>query len=128
MIEYTLKLNSQQVANILKAIDLLMRIKINQPEEISRDLLEGMYDRIGVDEVCRRRDKANEYLRLAFLEIFPSWDEVNKDDEWYNLYNILQALRYQRHLAEFPNSKGVDAYPPMQFGGEPIPECTWEDK
>ena len=126
MIEYTLKLNSTQAAYVLKAVDLLMRLKINQPEEISRDVLDGMYERLGSNEYCNRRDKANSYLRLAFLEIFPTWDEVKKDDEWHSLYNIYQALRYQRHLAEYPNSKGVDSYPPMHFGGEEIPECTWE--
>lgn len=128
MIEYNLKLNSKQTAYVLKAVDLLMRLKINQPEEISRDVLDGMYERLGIDEYCNRRDKANSYLRLAFLEIFPTWDEVKKDDEWHSLYNIYQALRYQRHLAEYPNSKGVGSYPPMYFGGEQIPECTWEDK
>ena len=126
MIEYTLKLNSKQAAYVLKSVDLLMRLKINQPEEISRDVLDGMYERLGGEEYCNRRDRANSYLRLAFLEIFPTWDEVKKDDEWHSLYNIYQALRYQRHLAEYPNSNGVDSYPPMHFGGEEIPKCTWE--
>ena len=127
MIEYTLKLDSKQAPIILHAIELLMRIKINQPEEISRSVLDGLYDRIGCDEYCKRRDRANEHLNKAFREIFPTWYEVKKDQEWYILYNTYQALRYQRHLAEFPESKGVDSYPPMPTGGEAIPECSWRE-
>lgn len=128
MVEYTLKLNSQQANYLLKAVELLMRLKINQPKEISRDVLDGMYNRLGIDEYLRRKNLANEYLEKAFAVIFPSYDEVQKDEEWHVLYNIYQAVRYQRHLAEFPNSNGVDSYPPMDLSGHGIPECTWESK
>lgn len=128
MVEYTLKLNSQQTNYLLKAVDLLMRLKINQPKEISRDVMDGMYARLGIDEYLRRENLANEYLEKAFAVIFPSYNEVQKDEEWHVLYNIYQAVRYQRHLAEFPNSKGVDSYPPMDLSGYGIPECTWESK
>ena len=124
-IEYTLTMNSRQAKECLKAVELLMRMKINQPEEISRAVLDGMYERIGIDEYIRRKNGANEYLRAAFAAIFPTWDEVQKDDEWYVLYNIYQAIRYQIHLAEHPGSTGVDSYPPMQFTDEPIPKCEY---
>ena len=128
MIEYVLTLNSDQAKETLKAVELLMRLKINQPEEISRTVLDGMYERIGCDEFCKRRDEANEYLHKAFEAIFPHWSEVQKDEEWYRLYNLYQVIRYQIHLAEHPNSTGVDSYPPTQFTDEPIPECTWRKK
>lgn len=131
MTEYTLKMNSIQARETLNAVELLMRLKINQPEEISRAVLDGMFERIGCDEFCRRRDRANEHLRAAFQEIFPTWDEVKKDEQWYRLYNLYQSIRYAIHQAEHPNSTGVDSYPPIQFTDEPIPECEWkvvEDK
>ena len=124
-LEYTLILNSDQAHEALKAVELLMRLKINQPDQLSRDLLEPMYERIGCDEFCKRRDAANKHLRLAFLEIFPALDDWKKDTEWYRLYNLYQALRYAIHEAEYPNSVGVDSYPPMQFTEEPIPKCGW---
>lgn len=124
-LEYTLTLNSDQAHEALKAIELLMRLKINQPDQLSRDLLEPMYERIGCDEFCKRRDAANEYLRLAFAVIFPALDDWKKDTEWYRLYNLYQALRYAIHEAEHPNSVGVDSCPPMQFAEEPIPKCGW---
>lgn len=133
MIEYTLKLNSTQATEVLKAIDLLMRLKINQPHEISMAVMPDDYwrndkvDKDLFDDFIHRRDRADEYLKKAFREIFPTWKDVKKDDEWHTLYNILQALRYQRHLAEIPNGKGVDSYPPMALGGEPVPECTWKE-
>ena len=134
MIEYTLKLNSTQAGEVLKAVDLLMRLKINQPKEISRAVMpddywrDGKVDKDAFDEFIHRRDRADEYLEKAFREIFPTWEDVKKDSEWHTLYNILQALRYQRHLAEYPNSVGVDSYPPMYFGGEQILECSWAER
>jgi hypothetical protein len=133
VIEYTLKLNSTQAGEVLKAVDLLMRLKINQPHEISRAVMaddywkDGKVDRDEFDDFIHRRDRADMYIDKAFREIFPTWEDVKKDDEWHTLYNILQALRYQRHLAETPNGKGVDSYPPMALGGEPVPECTWKE-
>ena len=133
MIEYTLKLNSAQVNEVLKAVDLLMRLKINQPKEISRAVMaddywkDGKVDNDAFDDFLERRDRADEHMEMAFKEIFPSWKDVRKDTEWHTLYNIYQSIRYQRHLAECPNGRGVDSYPPMHFGGEPIPECSWRD-
>lgn len=132
-VEYTLKLNSTQANEVLKAVDLLMRLKINQPEEISRAVMpenywkDGKVDNDAFDDFLLRRDRADGYMKMAFRAIFPRWEDVKKDDEWHTLYNIYQSIRYQRHLAEFPNGRGVDSYPPMYFGGEKIPECSWRD-
>ncbi len=126
MIEYTLIMNSDQARETLKAVELLMRLKINQPHEISRAVLDGMYERLKIDEYCKRKDEANKHLDNAFKAIFPTWDDVKKDEEWFRLYNIYQALRYQIHLAENPNSKGVDSYPPRAFTDEPVPICFYQ--
>ena len=125
-VEYTLHLNSEQAVTLLKAVELLMRLKINQPEEISRAVLDGMYERIGIDVYCRRRDTANACLKRAFDTIFPTIDDIKKDEEWYRLYNLYQSVRYARHEAEYPNGTGVDSYPPMQMTDEPIPKCEWK--
>lgn len=127
-IEYTLKLDSTQAGVVLHALDLLNRVIINQPQNVTEAAMNGLWGKIDFDEYCRRRDKANEYMKLAFDTIFSSYNEIIKTDEWDVSYSILQALRYQRHLAEFPTSIGVDSYPPMQLGKTPIPECTWENK
>ena len=126
MPEYTLTLNSDQAHEVLKAVELLMRLKLNQPGEITRNLLDSMYKRIGIDEYCRRRSLSDPYLKLAFKSIFPTDDDIRKDDEWYRLYNLYQALRYAIHEAEHPNSIGVDSAPPMQFTSEPLPGWGWK--
>ncbi len=128
MIEYVLTLNSQQARETLKAVELLMRLKINQPEEISRAVLDGMYDRIGCDEFCMRRDDANVYMRLAFNVIFQRSDEVRKDQEWYRLYNLYQVIRKAIHDAEHPEGTGVDSYEPRAFTDEPLPKIEWKIK
>ena len=126
MPEYTLTMTSAQARTMLKAVELFMRLKINQPEEISRAIMDGeFYDRIGCDEFCKRRDIADMHLRKGFMAIFPLWSEVKKDTEWYRLYNLYQSVRYAIHEAEHPESDGVDSRLPMQFTDEPIPKCEW---
>lgn len=128
-IEYKLTMNSEQAKEVRYAVELLMRMKINQPEEISRAVLEGIFDRIGFEEYLRRRDEADEHLKRAFAAMFPDLSEIRKDNEWYRLYNLYQVIRYAVHQAENPESKGVDSYPPMQFtDDEPMPKCEWNEK
>lgn len=124
---YTLTLTSSQLRAVCGAVELLMRLKINQPEEIPRGAL-NWGDGLSVDEWCKRRDKAEPLLRQAFNELFPTWKDVKKDEQWYRLYNLYQATRYAIHEAENPESKGtVDSYPPLNAGGvdEPMPKCEF---
>ncbi len=124
---YTLTLTSAQCRSVCNAVELLMRLKINQPEEIPRSAL-NWGDGLSVDEWCRRRDKAEPLLRQAFNELFPTWQDVKKDEQWYRLYNLYQVTRYALHEAENPEGKGVDSYKPWNAGGvdEPMPKCTFE--
>ena len=132
-VEYVLTMNSDQAHTALKAIELLMRMKINQPEEITRavmpydyyDEMTGKVDSKRFDEHIHRRDAADGYVKMAFQQIFPTWENVRKDEEWYRLYNLYQAIRYQIHLAEHPDSKGVDSYPSMRLTDEPMPDCRF---
>lgn len=123
---YTLTLTSAQCRAVCNAVELLMRLKINQPEEIPRGALQWG-DGLSVEEWCKRRDRAEPLLQQAFKELFPTWEDVKKDDKWYRLYNLYQVTRYALHEAENPEGKGVDSYPPMNFGGvdEPMPKCTF---
>lgn len=122
MFEYTLILNSQQAREVLKAVEFLMRLKIRQEDVIPYTIL-NIDD---INEYCKRRDNSKMHLKYAFDELFPTIDDIKKDDEWYRLYNLYQSVRYALHKAETPNSKGVDSYPPIQFTDEPIPECNWK--
>ena len=124
---YTLTLTSSQIRAVCGAVELLMRLKINQPDEISRGAL-NWGDGLSVDEWCRRRDRAEPLLRQAFQELFPTWEDVKKDEQWYRLYNLYQVTRYGLHEAENPSGTGVDSYPPWNAGGvdEPMPKCTFE--
>ena len=132
-VEYVLTMNSEQAHTALKAIELLMRLKINQPEEIARAVMPddyfdektGKVNKERFNEHIHRRDAADGYVKMAFRQIFPTWDDVRKDEEWYRLYNLYQAIRYQIHLAEHPGSKGVDSRPPMRLTDEPMPDCRF---
>lgn len=132
MPEYTLTMNSAQAHETLKAVELLMRLKINQPEEISRAVMPEDYwenDKINgelFDRWIDRRDNADQLIKAGFMWIFPKLDNIRKDEEWYRLYNLYQSIRYAIHEAEHPESTGVDSRPPMQFTDEPIPQCTWK--
>ena len=125
MVEYKITLTSSQLKETLKAIELLMRLKINQPNEIISAVLswgEGMT----VDEYCERRDNAEPLLKKAFDELFPTHDSCKKNAEWYRLYNLYSSIRYAIHEAEHPESKGVDSYPPSNWSDEPAPKLEWE--
>ena len=119
---YTLTMSNEQTKAVLKSVELLMRLKINQPEEIPRSVL-NWGDGLSVDEWCRRRDKAEPLLRQAFSELFPTWQDVKKDKEWHRLYDLCQVIRYAIHEAENPEGTGVDSYPPMCTAGEKMAKC-----
>ena len=123
-VEYTLTLNSEQAREINKAVDLLMRLKINQYKELPFALVS-----IEDNEFCNKRDAANPYLKLAFDAMYQGKKDTEwKDDEWYRLYNIHQVIRKAIHDAEHPEGKGIDGDPPMAFGGQPLPKIRWEKK
>lgn len=120
-VEYVLTMNSDQAHTALKAIDLLMRLKLGQYREISFALLD-----VTKEDFCHRRDLAETELKKAFDILYNGKKDGEwKDAEWYRLYNMYQAIRYQIHLAENPDSKGVDSYPPMQLTDEPMPDCRF---
>lgn len=121
MTEYILTLNSEQAKEINKAVDLLMRLKINQYKELPFALIN-----IADNDFCKKRDTANPYLHLAFAAMYEGKKDTEwKDSEWYRLYNIHQVIRKAIHDVEHPNSIGVDADPPIAFGGEPLPKIEW---
>ena len=116
--EFVLYLNEDQAREVYKAVELLMRLKINQPHEIPMALL-SMDDQ----DFCKKRDAANKSLDDAFKAIFPTIDSCSKDDEWYRLYNLYQILRYAFYQSENrSDSWSVDSRPPMKFTDEPLPK------
>lgn len=120
--EYVLTMNSKQAHECLKAVEFLLRMKLAQFDQIPYNVLD-----IGMKDYCERRDAAEPYLKKLENALFPLWTDVKKDDEWYVLYNLYQAMRYQIHLAETPDSNGVSSYPPRQMTDEPIPKCEWRE-
>jgi hypothetical protein len=132
MVEYTITMNEDLCHETLKAVELLMRLKINQPEEIARAVMQDSYywvdghvDNDKFNDFIKRRNEADVYTRKAFEYIFPNRISL-KDEEWYRLYNIYQVLRKGIHDAEHPESKGVDSYSPIRFTEEPLPDLKWK--
>lgn len=120
-VDYTLYLNSDQAHETLKAVELLMRLKLNQYEQIPYNLLD-----LADKEYCDKRDEAKPLLEQAFKALFKGKrDDEWKDDEWYRLYNLYQVIRKAIHDAEHPSSTGVDANDPIRFTDEPLPKCDF---
>lgn len=123
MKEYTLTLNSVQAKEIDNTLELLMRWKLKQPGYMTDYLLD-----FSDNNYNEKHNKIQSLLKKAMDIAMPN-EFVRKDKEWYTLYNIHQAIRYAIHEAEHPETKGVDAYPPLNLGpGEPPPACTWAEK
>lgn len=125
-ITYTLTMSADQCHAVNGAVELLMRLKISQPEEIPRAVL-PWGDGLSVDEWCRRRDKAEPLLKQAFAWLFPCWQDIKKDKEWYRLYDLYQVIRKAIHDAEHPQGTGVDSYGPMCTAGEKMAKCEFKE-
>lgn len=122
--EYTLRMNSEQTHELLQAVELFMRLKLGQYQELPFALIP-----LNRKDFCERRDEANLRLKEAFrwMQGYLAANEY-KDREWHVLYNILQAVRYQVHNAEHPDTVGVDSTPPVDIGEAGVPKCTYEVK
>lgn len=111
-VEYILTLNSNQAKEVLKTVELLMRLKLGQYQELSSALID-----VRNDDFIRRAAAMDSILSSAFVYI-----DKEKNKEWYRLYNLYQVLRKAIHDIEWPNSFGVDGDKPMQFTEEPLPK------
>ena len=119
---YTFAMNSAMAHTLNKAVELLMRLKLSQFEELPFALV-GVTD----PKFCEKRDNATPYLKAAFCQLYAGKSQTDwKDDEWYRLYDLLQVIRYQIHQAEHPDSWGVDGNPPVHMSQEPMPVGKWE--
>lgn len=98
---------------VLNAVELSMRLRLNQPEEICWKLMN-----LGDEDFCDKRDEAEPILKQAFNIIFPHEEyaegkRVWKDDEWYRLYNVYQMMN---------ECFGRSNYRPMQMTDVPLPK------
>ena len=107
--QYKLTLSSEQARVADKAIELLLRLKIGQFEEIPWAVRGGDH----LKEFCRKRDEATPYLD-ALRKIYGA----QKDDEWHRLYDLHQVIRKAIHDTEHPETVGVDSYPVICTSGE----------
>lgn len=116
MFEYTLTLNEEQCHEVLKAVELLMRLKIGQYQEIIYTLCD-----IQNPERTNQISEADTILKQAFA-VMNKGKKSNefKDDEWHTLYDLYQVLRKGIHDTEHPETEGLDAAEPIQFGEKPL--------
>ena len=117
--KYQLELSQTQMKETLKAVELLMRLKIGQYQELVYDLCD-IHDpdkTIDVDTIDGLFKKAFDFMNKD------KKPNEYKDKEWYVLYDVFQVLRKSVHDSEHPT---VDVYDLFQLSTEPLPKCTWE--
>lgn len=123
--KYVLTLTRDQAITTKNALELYARLKIGQFERIT----ELMLDVRNVDEYCRRRDLANDLLKVVACIIFGrnqyGFPSVEKDELHHRAWNIYAALRYHMAWHDDPsgNSWSVVFDKPYPYGGESIPGC-----
>lgn len=123
---YILTLTPKQAIIVEQALELLARLHIGQFECITEMLLDVLRD---ADGYYRRRDMANDLLRLAAIEIFGrsaynSPDIKERDETHERAWLIYSTLRYTRSWHK--NPKGgitVNYDKPLNLIGDPIPKC-----
>lgn len=111
--QYRLTLSTAQARAADKAIELLLRLKIGQFEEIPWAVRGGDHP----EEFCRKRDEAKPHLD-ALRKIYGAQKGDEWDDEWHWLYDLHQVIRKAIHDAEYPETTGVDSYPAVCTAGE----------
>lgn len=119
MAEYTLTMDSSHMHEAVKAVELLMRLKLKQYDQIPFSILP-----LTGDDYCERRDAAEPHLKAAF-DIMLGGRTGLKDDEWYHLYELWSVLRKAVHDAEHPEGKGADSFEAMSWTNDPLPACAW---
>lgn len=105
---------------VYDAVELMMRLKLNQPEHIVWALVD-----LSDPKFCEKRDDSEQILKEAFRRIYPSSEMHShkwKDDNWYRLYNVYQMLKY--YYTGFDDS----VYKPIQLSDIPLPEVRCIDK
>lgn len=119
-IEYVLTLTPQQAQTIRDAVDLMMRLKIKQPEELAFKLIPAD------PHFCEKRDKANPLFKAGFDALFDGKDSTEwKDAEWHRLYGIFQVLRHEIFMqnggSQYSWSIAADK-PRITLESEPLPK------
>lgn len=109
----TITMDDDMARAVLDAVELSMRLRLNQPEELCWKFLD-VCDKDFYD----KRDKVVPLLKQAFDIIFPYEDYVErgriwKNDEWYRLYNVFQTMN---HVF------GIGNFPPLQLTYIPLPK------
>ena len=102
--QYRLTLSTAKARAADKAIELLLRLKIGQFEEIPWFVRGGDHPK----EFCRKRDEAKPYLD-ALRNIYGA----QKDTEWHRLYDLHQVIRKAIHdelAPRFPGRKLTFAF------------------
>ena len=123
-VEYTLTASSTQMNEILKAVELLMRLKLGQYQELVYVLgdVNNPLDSGKLSDV-------DTLLKQAFKVLNQNKPvKEYKDVEWHQLYDLYQVLRKAVHDAEHPDGKDLDASEPMQFGEEPLMKVKWKTR
>lgn len=101
-IEYKLTLTSEQAKAIDKAVELLLRLKLGQYEELPFYLTD-----ISRDDFCERRDIAKLYLKQAFAAMQDYRNDTEwKDDEWHIKRTNGTMLRSNSGTAQTERSQG----------------------
>lgn len=123
--KYVLTLTREQAITTQHALELYARLKIGQFNRLT----EMMLDVRSVDEYCKRRDLANELLRVVACIIFGRNEygqpKVEKDDAHHRAWNIYAMLRYRMAWHDDPKGKvwSVAYDKPYPWNNEPLPEC-----
>ena len=120
--QYTLTLTGEQAKVIDKAVELLLRLKLGQYEELPFILMD-----INTKDFGDRIQEVKPVLMSAFKIMNPGlW---TKDLEWHRLYDIHQVIRHAIHGAEHPNATwSVDAFEPICTSGEALPKIRTEEE
>lgn len=136
-----LYVTEQQLRYILSALENDFRLRMGQTyidliddlafQNVSPDLEDGKFSKTLFDECLWRRDAARQKLQEFMDIVFDrNWLRTQKTEQTQEKIDMWCAIRHWMWEQRDPDKRGdgVDSYPPMQFGQQPLPDLEWEER
>lgn len=136
--KYILELNEKQMQAVKQALEEYFRIRINQWEDVARDLAKagiGSFKETpgAFDLYLQRQEDTRAVLQTAMQIAQPKRKlgvVTPLSEEALMVRDLWQVIKYALFLTN-PNNCGmafcVDAHEPMPVSREPMPRCRWEE-
>ena len=121
----TLKVTENQLRYIMHSLECHFRLTMGQAWDLADELCEQNTDWRQSDKYCERRDTVRNTIERVIRDVAFEGDTTRgyKTPRTQAEIDLWSAIRhwFWSQLPPDQRGDGVDSYPPMQLGEEPLP-------